>query len=217
MPATNPTYRREGRQNKISGQHVPSVVPPRQSLGENGGTGNTVPWAPGVRVDLVRELLKNILTNEDYAKYSADVEKAASDSLLPPMPPPSFPLEDTVVKSIDEVPGVFPEELQEDDEEMEEVEEIDNGVGVGAFLAPIKKLVKKTLLKKASSKNGIAKPETRSSVFAKAGALSARELTRLAEECSVLAKQKDDEELAERVPREVGSTIEENSQLSLSG
>ena len=290
MPATNPTYRREGRQNKISGQHVPSVVPPRQSLVENGRTGNTVPWAPGVRVDLVRELLKNILTNEDYAKYSAqleppkreeptiyqdlanklkehgkvlsqvehhrgvvkdaqqklqkhegflkelldrsqvlqqeinslqeqaDAEKAASDSLLPPMPPPSFLPEDTVIKSIDEVPGVFREELQEDDEEMEEVEEIDNGGGVGAFLAPTKKkLVKKTLLKKASAKNGIAKPETRSSVFAKAGALSARELTRLAEECSVLAKQKEDEELAEGVPREVGSTIEENSQLSLSG
>ena len=54
-------------------------------------------------------------------------------------------------------------------------------------------------------------------MFAKAGALSARELTRLAEECSVLAKQKEDEELAEGVPREVGSTIEENTQLSLSG
>ena len=50
------------------------MVPPRQSLVENGGTGNTVPWAPGVRVDLVRELLKNILTNEDYAKYSARLE-----------------------------------------------------------------------------------------------------------------------------------------------
>ena len=148
----------------------------------------------------------------------ADAEKAASDSLLPPMPPPSFPPEDTAVKSIDEVPGVFREELQEDDEEMEEVEEIDNGRGVGAFLAPTKKkLVKKTLLKKASAKNGIAKPETQSSVFAKAGALSARELTRLAEECSVLAKQKEDEELAEGVPREVVSTIEENSQSSLSG
>ena len=58
MHATNPTYRRDGRQNKISGQHVPSVVPPRQSPAENGRTGNAVPWAPGVRVDLVRELLK---------------------------------------------------------------------------------------------------------------------------------------------------------------
>ena len=46
MPATNPTYRRDGRQNKFSGQHVPSVVPPRQS--------------PGVRVDLVRELLSHL-------------------------------------------------------------------------------------------------------------------------------------------------------------
>ena len=92
------------------------------------------------------------------------------------------------------------------------------GGGVGAFLAPPrKKLVKKTLLKKASAKNGLAKPETRSSVFAMAGVLSARELTRLAEECSVLAKQKEDEELAEGVSRELGATIEENTQLSLSG
>ena len=69
----------------------------------------------------------------------------------------------------------------------------------------------------ASAKNIAVKPETRSSVFAKAGVLSARELTRIAEECSVLAKQKEDEELAEGVPREVCLTIEENSQLSLSG
>ena len=55
--ATNPTFRRDGRQNKISGQHVPSVVPPRQSPTENVGSSNAVPWAPGVRVDLVRELL----------------------------------------------------------------------------------------------------------------------------------------------------------------
>ena len=54
-------------------------------------------------------------------------------------------------------------------------------------------------------------------MFAKAGVLSARELTRLAEECSVLSKQKEDEEHAEGVPREVSLTIEENSQLSLSG
>ena len=148
----------------------------------------------------------------------ADAEKAASDMLLPPMLPPSIPPEDTVVKSIDEVPGGLGEELQEDDEEMEEVEEIDNGGGVGAFLAPPKKkMVKKTLHKKASAKNGIAKAETRSSVFAKAGVLSARELTSLAEDCSVLAKQKEDEELAEGVPREVSLTVEENSQLSLSG
>ena len=285
VPATNPTYRRDGRQNKISGQHVPSVVPPRQSLGENGGAGSNAPWAPGVRVDLVRELLKSILSNEDYEKYSAqleppkreeptiyqdlanklkehgkvlgqvehhrgvvkdaqqklqkhegflkelldrsqvlqqeitslqeqvDADKASADALLPPMPPPSFPPADTVAESTVEV-----EELQEDDEEMEEVEESDNGGGVGAFLAPKKKkMVKKTLLKKASAKNGFAKPETRSSVFARAGALSARELTRLAEECVTLAKQKDDEELAGGVPREVGLTIEENTQLSLSG
>ena len=134
------------------------------------------------------------------------------------MIPFPLPPEDSVVKPIDELPGVLGEELQEDDEEMEEVEEIDNGGGVGAFLAPArKKMVKKTLLEKASAKNGIVKPETRSSVFAKAGVLSARELTRLAEECSVLAKQKEDEELAEGVPREVSLTIEENTQLSLSG
>ena len=58
VPATNPTFRRDGRQNKISGQHVPSVVPPRQPPAENVGSSNALPWAPGVRVDLVRELLK---------------------------------------------------------------------------------------------------------------------------------------------------------------
>ena len=73
-PATNPTYRRGGRQNKISGQHVPSVVLPQQPPAENVGSNNTIPWAPGVRVDLVRELLKNILSSEDYAKYSAQLE-----------------------------------------------------------------------------------------------------------------------------------------------
>ena len=61
------------------------------------------------------------------------------------------------------------------------------------------------------------KPETRSSVFAEAGTVSARELTRLVEECSALAKQKEDEELAEGVPRELGATFEDNTQLSLSG
>ena len=81
----------------------------------------------------------------------------------------------------------------------------------------VKNMVKKTLLKKAPAKNASVKPETRSSVFAKAGVVSARELTRLAEKCSVLAKQKEDEELAEGVPRDSGATIEDNTQLSLSG
>ena len=148
----------------------------------------------------------------------ADAAKAASDSVLPPMPPPSFPPEDAPAKNTDDLSGVQIQEIQEGDEEMEEVEEEDNGSGVGAFLAPPrKKMVKKTLLKKAPAKNASVKPETRSSVFAEAGVLSARELTRLAEECSVLAKQKEDEELAEGVPRELGATIEDNTQLSLSG
>ena len=165
------------------------MVPPRQSPAENVGSSNAIPWAPGVRVDLVRELLKNILSSEDYAQYSAqleppkreepttyqdlankfkehgkvlgqvehhrsvvrdaqqkrqkhegilkelqdrsqilqqeinsqqeqaDAEKAASDMLLPPMPPPSFPPDDAVVKPIDELSGVQVEEIQEGDEE----------------------------------------------------------------------------------------------------
>ena len=173
VPATNPTFRRDGRQNKISGQHVPSVALPQQSPAESVGANNAVPWAPGVRVDLVRELLKNILSTEDYAKYSAqleppkreertiyqdlankfkehgkvssqvehhrnvgrdaqlklqkhegilnelqdrsqslqqeinslqeqaDVAKAASDSVLPPIPPLSFPPEDAAAKNTD--------------------------------------------------------------------------------------------------------------------
>ena len=42
--------------------------------GAGDRTGVAVPWAPGVRVDLVRELLKNILSSEDYAKYGAQLE-----------------------------------------------------------------------------------------------------------------------------------------------
>ena len=88
------------------------------------------------------------------------------------------------------------------------------GSGVGAFLAPRrKKTVKKTFLKKPSAKNVAVKLETRPSVFAKAGMLSARELTRHIAECSELAKKKEDEELAEGVPRpELGATVEDNTQ-----
>ena len=88
----------------------------------------------------LKELLdrSQVLQQEiNSLQEQADAEKAASDTLLPPMPPPSFPPVDTVVKSIDEVPGGLGEELQEDDQEMEEVEEIDNGGGVGAFLATL--------------------------------------------------------------------------------
>ena len=68
-----------------------------------------------------------------------------------------------MAKTIDELSGVQVEELQEGDEEMEEVEEIDNGGGVGAFLAPPReKMAKKTLLKKASTKNISVKPESSS-------------------------------------------------------
>ena len=56
VPLTDPTFRRHGRQNKISGQHMPSVVPPRQTPAENAGSSNALPWALGVRIDLVREL-----------------------------------------------------------------------------------------------------------------------------------------------------------------
>ena len=111
-----------------------------------------------------------------------------------------------------------------EDEEMEEVDDEEEngstvGSGVGAFLAPqrkrrLRRLSSRSLLRRML----LVKPETRSSVFAKAGMLSARELTRLIAECSELAKQKEDEELAEGVPRpELGATAEDNTQLSLSG
>ena len=100
----------------------------------------------------------------------------------PTMPPPSFPPEDGLAVNAHDLSGVQIQEIQEGDEEMEEVEEEHKGSGVGAFLAPPrKKTVKKTFLKKTSAKNVSVKPETRSSVFAEAGTLSARELTRLAE------------------------------------
>ena len=56
------------------------------------------------------------------------------------------------------------------------------------------------------------------SVYAKANTLNARDLTRLVEECSELARGREDEELAEGVPRpELGATVEDNTQESLSG
>ena len=105
---------------------------------------------------------------------------------------------------------------------MEEIEElVDNGSGVGAFLAPPKKkLVKKTNLKKAPAKGAGAKTESRQSVFAKAGMLSARELSRLVEDCSALAKSKADDELAEGFRKEnsePAATLEDKTQDSPSG
>ena len=135
------------------------------------------------------------------------------------MPPPSVP-PGTPPANADGSSGVQIQEIPEGDEEVEEVEDEEEhgstvGSGVGAFLAPQrKKTVKKTFLKKPSAKNAAVKPETRSSVFAEAGTLSARELTRLIEECSALAQQKEDEELAEGVPRELSVTVEDNTQLS---
>ena len=65
-PATNPTFRPNGRQSKISGQHTPPAAStlqfptlPQQSQAEGVGANNAVLWAAGVRGDLVRDLLKN--------------------------------------------------------------------------------------------------------------------------------------------------------------
>ena len=91
------------------------------------------------------------------------------------------------------------EENEEEDEEMDEVEEVGvPGSGVGAFLAPLKKMVKKTNLKKTLGKGVSSKVESRASVFAKAGMLSARHLSRLVEECSVPAKEKEEKEKVEQ-------------------
>ena len=80
-PATNPTFWPNGRQNKISAQptlpaesSVQFPTLPQQAQAEGVGANNAVPWVPGVRVDLVRDLLKNILSSDDYAKYSARLE-----------------------------------------------------------------------------------------------------------------------------------------------
>ena len=64
---------RKGRQPQTR-LSAPSVTLPQQSPAEGVGANSAVPWAPGVRVDLVRELLKNILSSDDYAKYSAQLE-----------------------------------------------------------------------------------------------------------------------------------------------
>ena len=249
-----PTFRPNGRQNKISGQHTPPLASTSQAQGV--GANCAVPFAPGVRVDLLRDLLKTLLTDEDCAKKSAQLEpkreeptiyqdladkfmehgkvlsqvehhrsvvrdsqlklqkqqgilqellersqslqleidslqaqveaaQAASATVLPSVLPLSVLPEGTPLVNADGSSGVQIFLIYEGDEEMEEVdEEEDNGStvgsGVGAFLAPErKKTVKKTFLKKPSAKNASVKPETRSSVFAKAGTRSALELTRL--------------------------------------
>ena len=68
-PATNPTFRPNGRQNKISGQHKPPAASTQQfptltqqSHAEDVGDNHAVPFVPGMRVDLLRDLLKHLLT-----------------------------------------------------------------------------------------------------------------------------------------------------------
>ena len=90
----------------------------------------------------------------------------------PPVPPP---------RPAPEVQIVF---LPSPAEEVEEGEETDNeapvpGAGVGDFVVPS---IKSSFMKRASLKS----TETRSSVFAKAGKLSAQDLLKLSEQCSAL-------------------------------
>ena len=79
---TNPSFRPNRRQNKISNQHVSPAAAaqqfpplPQQQQAEEGGTNDTPPpFAPGMRVDLLMDFLKAILSPEDFAKYSARLE-----------------------------------------------------------------------------------------------------------------------------------------------
>ena len=70
------------------------------------------------------------------------------------------------------------------------------GAGVGSFMTPSKKkVIKSSFMKRASGKGVALKvAETRSSVFAKAGKLSAQDLVRLSEQCSALAMTREREE-----------------------
>ena len=284
---TNPSFRTNRRQNKISSQQTSPVTAaqqfpplPQQKQTEESASNDTLPpFAPGVRVDLLMDFLKAILSPEDFEKYRARLEPpqkkeettiyqdlankdkehgkilrqvehqrnvvrdaeaklhkhrgvleellergqnlkreidmlraqvavaANSAQVVPPMPPPGNPPAGAPppppLHSSNDIPSdIQIEEVEEDDELMEEEEEDigDNGSGVGAFLAPPKKkMVKKTNLKKSPAKGISVKAETRQSVFAKAGMLSARELTCLVEECSALAKAEADDELAEEL------------------
>ena len=107
---------------------------------------------------------------------------------------------------------------------MEEVDEVGvPGSGVGAWLAPPqKKLVKKSFFKKALATGVSLKAETRGSVFAKAGLLSARELARLVDALSALAKEEereDDEGVDETCERRSAhsATVEHQRQGTPSG
>ena len=90
-----------------------------------------------------------------------------------------------------EVQFVFslpPAEAEEVDEEMEsEGSEVPES-RVGDFVAPSrKKVIKSPFMKRASLRSS----ETWSSVFAKAGKLSAQDLVRLSEQCSAVAKERE--------------------------
>ena len=124
---------------------------------------------------ILQELLdRGQSLKQEIDALQAQVAAAAnSTQVVPPMPPSSYPPPNDAPAE-DAPSGFLVEDLEEEDEEMEEAEEIDNGSGVGAFLAPPKKkLVKKTNLKKAPVKGVVMKAESRQSVFAKAGMLSA--------------------------------------------
>ena len=79
---TNPSFRPNRRQNKISNQQASSVAaaqqfPPlsQQQQTEEGATNDTLPpFVPGLRVDWLKNFLKAILSPEDYEKYSARLE-----------------------------------------------------------------------------------------------------------------------------------------------
>ena len=84
--------------------------------------------------------------------------------------------------------GAFPSppaEEEEVDEEMDNEGSEVPGSGVGNFMTPSRKQVMKSPSMKRAS---LRVTETRSSVLAKAGKLSAQDPVRLCEQCSALAK-----------------------------
>ena len=102
---------------------------------------------------ILQELLERgqSLQLENSLQAQVEAAKASSASVLPSVPPPCVPPEGTPLVNADGSSGVQIQEIHEGDEEMEEVDEEDNGStvgsGVGAFLAPQrKKTVKRMLL-----------------------------------------------------------------------
>ena len=147
---------------------------------------------------LLQELLdRNQILQQEIDTLHAQVVAATNPyrDISPMLPPGNYPAGR---------PSPLPSTTHlKEDEEMEEVEDVDElGSGVGAFLAPPRKKWRKRLTSRRHLEREVLRRlRLEPSVLAEAGMPSAREPTRLVEQCSALAKEKDKQRKGRRVLR----------------